>query len=86
MREGRLAVLGLHRSTALYERDADGYSQTLLAQPDTRGRELIEDAIAYYQGANELYRDRSYLFEGRPAGGEKGNALLDAASVAHLLE
>jgi phosphoglycerol transferase MdoB-like AlkP superfamily enzyme len=60
MRQGRLAVLGLHRSTRLFERDQEGSTQTLIPHPDRDGLELIEDAIAFYQGANELYEGGGY--------------------------
>ena len=61
MRDGRLAVLGLHQSTRLFERGQDGNSQKLVRRPDRAGLELIEDAIAFYQGANELYENGGYL-------------------------
>jgi hypothetical protein len=58
-----MAVLGLHGSTTLYEVKADD-SLTPVPAPDASGRELIEDAIAYYNGADLEYRTGAYAFTG----------------------
>ena len=63
LRGSRMAVLGLHGSTDLYDVKADG-TQTLVDTPDAGGRELIEDAIAYFNGADLEYRTGAYAFAG----------------------
>jgi phosphoglycerol transferase MdoB-like AlkP superfamily enzyme len=65
MRGGRMAVLGLHESTTLYSVDPGGALKRI-AVPDSAGRELIEDAIAYFYGADQRYRRGAFKFdEGR---------------------
>jgi phosphoglycerol transferase MdoB-like AlkP superfamily enzyme len=61
MRGSRIAVLGLHRSVRLYER-GPAESLKLISSPDAAGRELIDDAIAYYDGADREYRSGTYAF------------------------
>lgn len=61
MRGSRIAVLGLHRSVRLYER-GPAESLTPIPSPDAAGRELINDAIAFYDGADEEYRSGTYAF------------------------
>lgn len=63
MRGGRMAVLGLHESTSLFEVGADG-ALTPVPVSDRAGRELIEDAVAYYGGADLEYRTGAYAFTG----------------------
>ena len=59
MRGSRIAVLGLHRSAQLFDVGPDGsFIRTPAA--DGAGRELIEDAIAYYSGADTAYRTGAY--------------------------
>ncbi|HEX9967290.1 MAG TPA: sulfatase-like hydrolase/transferase [Solirubrobacterales bacterium] len=66
MQGSRVAVLGLHGAIRLYGYDrASGRFKP--ARPDAAGRELIEDAIAYYDGADTLYRRGAYAFSGPPA-------------------
>ena len=60
MRGGRIAVLGLQGRTSLYAVGADDQFVPI-PRPDRPGHELIEDAIAYYDGADELYRTGGYL-------------------------
>lgn len=56
LRDNRLAVLGVRGVTELWERDpASGKFRRLPPQTDP---ELIEDAIAYYQSAAQLYQQR----------------------------
>lgn len=62
MRGGRMVVLGLHQSATLYSVDAGGTLHRIAA-PDSAGRELIEDAIAYYYGADQLYRRGGLRFD-----------------------
>jgi phosphoglycerol transferase MdoB-like AlkP superfamily enzyme len=66
MRGTRLAVLGLHGSTALYDVTADG-ALNPVRTPDANGLALIEDAIAYYHGADQEYRSGAYAFTGSPS-------------------
>lgn len=60
MRGGRIAVLGLQGRTALYSVGEDDQFVPI-PRPDVSGHELIEDAIAYYDGADRLYRTGGYL-------------------------
>ena len=39
--------------------------------PDAAGRELIEDAIAYFNGADRLYRGGAYAFQPSRSQGER---------------
>jgi phosphoglycerol transferase MdoB-like AlkP superfamily enzyme len=66
MRGGRMAVLGLHESADLFAVNTATGEMTPLKAPDAAGRELIEDAIAYYNGADRLYRDGGYHFQPSP--------------------
>jgi phosphoglycerol transferase MdoB-like AlkP superfamily enzyme len=63
MRGARMAVLGLHGATALYDVTAGG-ALSPVPHPDAAGRALIEDAIAYYDGADLAYRTGAYAFAG----------------------
>ena len=65
MRGGRMAVLGLRGAATVYDVDSIGGLHQLSA-PDTSGKALVEDAIAYFQTADELYRNGAYRFD-RPA-------------------
>lgn len=67
LRGSRVAVLGLRGATRLYRYDQASRRFELL-KPDAAGRELIEDAIAYYDGADTLYRRGAYAFGGPPSG------------------
>jgi phosphoglycerol transferase MdoB-like AlkP superfamily enzyme len=62
MKGSRIAVLGLHRSAQLFDVRPDG-SFVPLPGPDAAGRELIEDAIAYYTGADSSYRSGVYVMK-----------------------
>ena len=66
MRDSRMAVLGLQESTSLYDLQPDG-TLAPVSKPDAQGRELIEDAIAYYDGADQQYRSGRYAFTAAPA-------------------
>jgi phosphoglycerol transferase MdoB-like AlkP superfamily enzyme len=64
MRGGRIAVLGLQGRTSLFSVGADDQFVPI-PRPDREGHELIEDAIAYYDGADQLYRTGGYLLEAK---------------------
>ncbi|MEA2562235.1 MAG: hypothetical protein QOH06_3739 [Acidobacteriota bacterium] len=66
MRGSRIAVLGLHRSAQLFDVAPDG-SFIRFPAADGAGRELIEDAIAYYSGADNAYRTGAYAMTRNPA-------------------
>ena len=76
MRGDRLAVLGLRGATAVYDVSADA-TMRKLAMPDPVGRSLVEDAIAYFQTADELYRHGEYRFHTAPAIASHTTALLN---------
>jgi membrane-anchored protein YejM (alkaline phosphatase superfamily) len=72
LRGSRMAVLGLHESAGVYEVDPATGGMTRLKAMDPQGRELIEDAIAYFNGADRLYRGGAYAFTpGRRGGSER---------------
>jgi hypothetical protein len=62
MRGQRLAVLGLRAATTVYDVDSTGAIRRETS-PDAAGRALVEDAITYFQTADELYRRGAYLFD-----------------------
>jgi phosphoglycerol transferase MdoB-like AlkP superfamily enzyme len=62
MRGGRLAVLGLRGASMVYDVDSIGALHRLVT-PDSSAKDLIEDAIAYFQTADELYRRGDYHFD-----------------------
>ena len=62
MRNGRMAVLSLHQSAELYDVNEATGEMARIRTPDAAGRELIEDAIAYFNGADRLYRGGAYGF------------------------
>ena len=76
MRGSRMAVLGLHGSTTLYDVTPDGALNPVRA-PDANGLALVEDAIAYFNGADLEYRTGAYAFAG-----SQGERLAGAASPA----
>ena len=55
-------MLGLHESATLYDVDLAGGEAVKARTVDAAGRELIEDTIAYYNGADRLYRSGAYSF------------------------
>jgi phosphoglycerol transferase MdoB-like AlkP superfamily enzyme len=63
MRGNRMAVLGLHESADLYDVNPATGEMAPIKKPDAAGRELIEDAIAYFNGADRLYRGGAYAFQ-----------------------
>lgn len=66
MQGGRAAVLGLRESATLYDLDAAQDELVRVKAVDAAGRELIEDAIAYFSGADRLYRSGAYVFQPTP--------------------
>ncbi|HKV07076.1 MAG TPA: LTA synthase family protein [Thermoanaerobaculia bacterium] len=62
MREGRMAVLGLHESLDLYDVDLASGDMKRRKSLDRADRDLAEDAIAYYNGADRLYRGGAYAY------------------------
>jgi phosphoglycerol transferase MdoB-like AlkP superfamily enzyme len=62
MRGNRLAVLGLQGAATVYAVGGTGEMRRIDA-PDAQDRALIEDAIAYFQTADELYRRGEYRFD-----------------------
>jgi phosphoglycerol transferase MdoB-like AlkP superfamily enzyme len=62
MRGEKLAVLGLRSATTVYDVDSTG-AMRREPTPDTTGRALVEDAITYFQTADELYRRGAYRFD-----------------------
>jgi phosphoglycerol transferase MdoB-like AlkP superfamily enzyme len=67
MRGGRMAVLGLRESAALYTVDENRNEIAKVNSVDAAGHELIEDAIAYYNAADRLYRSGAFGFKPTPA-------------------
>jgi hypothetical protein len=65
MRDNRLAVLGLRGATTVYDLDANA-TMHRIAAPDASARGLVEDAIAYFQSADDLYRHGEYRFHSVP--------------------
>ncbi|MEO6195575.1 MAG: sulfatase-like hydrolase/transferase [Thermoanaerobaculia bacterium] len=63
MRGNRMAVLGLHESADLYDVNPATGEMAPIKAPDAVGHELIEDAIAYFNGADRLYRSGAYAFQ-----------------------
>ena len=67
MRGDRIAVLGLRGATDVYQYDRKAARLRLMATPDSAGRELIEDAIAYFHTADRVYRSGEYRMPGAAA-------------------
>jgi phosphoglycerol transferase MdoB-like AlkP superfamily enzyme len=65
MRGSRIAILGLHGSSRLFDVVGDRFVP--VPHPDAAGRELIDDAIAYYDGADVEYRTGAYTFVHSPS-------------------
>jgi phosphoglycerol transferase MdoB-like AlkP superfamily enzyme len=62
MQGTRMAVLGLRGATTVHAVDS-GRTLRRITNPDSADRELIEDAIAYYQGADAIYRRGAFQFD-----------------------
>lgn len=65
MRGDRLAVLGLREATTTYAVDSTG-AMARIAAPGARERALVDEAIAWFQGADALYRRGGYRFDAGP--------------------
>jgi phosphoglycerol transferase MdoB-like AlkP superfamily enzyme len=65
MRDNRLAVLGLRGTTTVFDVDSSA-TMHRVATPDASARDLVEDAIAYFQSADDLYRRGEYRFHPVP--------------------
>ncbi len=62
LRGGRMAVLGLHESVDLYDVDLAKGEMKCRKAVDRPDSNLVEDAIAYYNGADRLYRGGAYAY------------------------
>ncbi len=60
MRGDRIAVLGLKGATDVYQYDRSAARLRLMPTPDSAGRALVEDAIAYFHTADRVYRGGDY--------------------------
>ncbi len=67
MRGNRIAVLGLKGATEVYEYDRPAKRLRRVETPDSAGRALVEDAIAYFHTADRLYRTGAYAMDKAPA-------------------
>jgi hypothetical protein len=83
LRGTRLAVLGLHRAAAVYDCDLAAIACRQLGPAGPSARELIGDAIAYYDGADRLYRSGAYGLREAPAPAAAAGAALAAAPGIH---
>jgi arylsulfatase A-like enzyme len=63
LRGGRMAVLGLHQQARSYAVDTTTRAMTPLTALTDADRQLVEDAIAYYAGADRAYRTEEYTME-----------------------
>ena len=62
MRGNRMVVLGLRGATTVYGVDSTGALSTV-ESPSASDGKLVEDAIAYFDGADRVYRSGGYRFE-----------------------
>ena len=60
LRDGRLAALGLRRWNGLFAVPRDEGPFEPIRDPDPAARQLLEDTITYYEGADLLYRTGRY--------------------------
>jgi arylsulfatase A-like enzyme len=68
LRDGHMAVLGLHGATTVYAVDSADHIARI-TNPDSADRELVEDAIAYFYGADQMYRKGALKFDSARARG-----------------
>ena len=61
----RIAVLGLKGATDVYAYDRAAKRLNRMETPDSAGKSLIEDAIAYYHTADRVYRSGGYRVGGK---------------------
>lgn len=64
-RGSTMAVLGLHQSATVYHVGGRSGRFERITRPDSAGRALVADAIAYFDGADMLYREGRYRFDAR---------------------
>jgi len=55
-------MLGLRGATAVYDIERGGGLRAL-ASPDSAANKLVEDAIAYFETADALFRRGGYRFD-----------------------
>lgn len=77
MRGEELAVLGLRGAATLYRYDRAAGKATPMAEPDSAGRMLLDDAIAYFHGADMLYRSGRYGFAAGAGGVAVGRSSVE---------
>jgi phosphoglycerol transferase MdoB-like AlkP superfamily enzyme len=68
LKQDRLVVLGLMQMSEFYEGNPKLVEMTSLANTGDSERELEQDAIAIYQVADDLYRQRRYRIDEDPPG------------------
>ena len=66
LRDSTLVVLGLKKSITTYKPQGNGQWIRELV-PSARAREQVEDAIAFFTGADRLYRRGDYRFSRNPS-------------------
>ncbi len=67
LRGSRLAVLGVHGAAAVYDCDLERAACRETGASGAAARDLIGDAIAYFDGADRLYRTGAYGLRVAPA-------------------
>lgn len=65
MRGSRMAVLGLRGTSTVYDLDGSGGMREI-AELSDRDRAMVREAVAYYQGADHLYRSGGQAFMAAP--------------------
>jgi phosphoglycerol transferase MdoB-like AlkP superfamily enzyme len=60
MKGPRVVILGLRGAADVFRYDSSSRSLTRIAHPDRADRSLVDDAIAYFSGADRMYRSGSY--------------------------
>lgn len=63
MRNGRIAILGLHQRTAVFDADRESGEFRPADGNAPMSRELVADAIAYFQSADHLVKNGGYGLE-----------------------
>jgi hypothetical protein len=76
-----LATLGLHRSATAYRYDRANETLVPVGVPGAGTGPGIEDAIAYFDGADKLYRGGGYEFAAAAASSVAATPVPDAARV-----
>ena len=73
--DGRMAVLGLHGRTEVFACADELSACETEMPPGPEARRLIDDAIAYYEGADLLYRSGALTAPPRPAAAARERSL-----------